>query len=263
MRVDCKPDFGQIYLIKPLPLVSKSGSNGYVGQTANSLHKRMQTHDAKTSSCTILRKALDVHGLHNFTIQRLQHWIPRDQLNDAEMYWVDKMDTWKNGYNCGPGGDSGNVMKDAGVQARHKASHNTPEYKAKMAPVIEKSHSPEANAKRVESYKATAATQEFKDKKHDIQVKLWQDPAYAQKITDARDVSLREKLEALRAQAWPLPPVEGRVLGEYYIDDQDQLRRWRKGSRLDILTIEVFEKERVRARAKNKRVREAAGSSSA
>lgn len=90
------------------------------------------------------------------------------------------------------------------------------------------------------------------------QRKVWHREEYRAKITAARDVSLAEKMKKLRGMAKPLPPVEERILGAYYIDPEGLLRRWRKGGKLDKLPHEQFMKERERAKVKNKRKRDVA-----
>jgi hypothetical protein len=67
---------------------------------------------------------------------------------------------------------------------------------------------------------------------------------------------LELKLAMLRKDALPLPPPSKRVVATYYISTNNVLCRWRADSRLDYLSIEHFAKERVRARAKDKRVRD-------
>jgi group I intron endonuclease len=129
MRIECRRGYGQVYIIEPK--FSNSNSNGYVGQTDKSLLTRVRGHITPKSGCHGLANAIKKHGVANFTIRRLQHEIPKKNLDDAEVYWISKMDTWHNGYNCGPGGKT-STMVDTEVKARHHAavvaSHNTPEY---------------------------------------------------------------------------------------------------------------------------------------
>ena len=234
----------------------------YIGQTYDKergVRGRLKRHMLKKSQCRYISRALRKYGFMNFKCVVLNVCSAKKSIrNAAEAFAIARYNTLApNGNNLQKGGSdsSPSVVSNA----KHRATCATPEHKAKMAPVMEKTRSPAAVAKRTASYKETAATAEFKKKKRDIQLKLWQNQEYAQNITDKRDKSLREKLEVLRSQASPLPPVEERKIGAYYIDENDQLRRWRKGGKLDKLTIEVFEKERVRARAKNKRRRESQG----
>lgn len=131
LRKLCSPGFGQIYWIQPL--VSKSKSNGYIGQNTTSLFQRLQCHVAPSNRCIKLQRAFKTHGLDKFTVCLLEEDIPIDKLNDAEMKWIAKLDTWKNGYNCGPGGSPANVFKDPEVYARHIASHNTIDYRTKAS----------------------------------------------------------------------------------------------------------------------------------
>ena len=120
---------GCVYWI--CPYVTTSNSTGYVGQTIVALSQRLRCHLTPKNGCFGIANAIKRHGRENFTIQTLEINIPRRKLNEREMYWIKKLDTWKSGYNCGPGGRV-STMADPGVQMRHliatKKGHNTPEY---------------------------------------------------------------------------------------------------------------------------------------
>lgn len=196
MRVKCKPGYGQIYLIAPLPLVSKSDSNGYVGQNESSLYSRVVNHKAASSRCVKLARALKAHGLHNFTIRRLQHWVPKDQLNDAEMYWIAKMDTWHHGYNCGPGGSVGNIMQDSDVRANHKAALARPDVKAKCRAAGKRRWADPAYVAKHKAGIATAYTAEVRAKMSENCKKQRQNAEReVQRGVAKRETTLRKRAE--------------------------------------------------------------------
>jgi hypothetical protein len=134
MRAHCKPGYGQIYWIrlKRLKLaLSKSKSNGYIGQNLTRLLDRVRGHLTPKSGCHGIAAALKKYGAGAFTIEILQAGVPKELLDQAEIDWIAAKNTWHGGYNCGEGG-SNSSMHDPEVRARHqaatKAAHNTPEY---------------------------------------------------------------------------------------------------------------------------------------
>lgn len=144
MRKHCKPGHGQIYWIRPKISLSKSGSNGYVGQNLTRLLYRIRGHLTPNSGCVGIANAIKAHGVGAFTVEILQADVPIDQVDQAEIYWIAAQNTWHGGYNCGEGGKS-STMDDPEVRARHKAavkaSHNTPEYLKKASEISKVSHS--------------------------------------------------------------------------------------------------------------------------
>ena len=72
----------------------------YVGKTLSSLKERLREHitDAKKPhrENRPLYRAMNKYGSDNFTISLLEE-VPMDQLADREMYWIEKLDTYKNG----------------------------------------------------------------------------------------------------------------------------------------------------------------------
>ena len=128
-KIEPDEDTGFIYWIRPR--VSRSNSQGYVGQTERKLCDRLSCHLTPKSGCVGLANSIAYHGRDNFVVQILEAHVPKEQLNDQEVYWIQKLNTWKNGYNCGPGGKT-SAMVDEDVRVRHLAacikSHNTEEY---------------------------------------------------------------------------------------------------------------------------------------
>tara|TARA_B110001452_G_scaffold110008_1_gene91257 strand:- start:57 stop:896 length:840 start_codon:yes stop_codon:yes gene_type:complete len=131
MTTRCKPGFGQIYWIRPKPLVSKSGSNGYIGQNDTRLVERMAGHVTPKSGCHGIANAIRAHGREAFVVEVLESDVPKEMLNQTEIKWIAAKNTWHGGYNCSEGGGVSS-MYDPEVKARHKAAtkagHNTPEY---------------------------------------------------------------------------------------------------------------------------------------
>lgn len=86
----------------------------YIGKTTYSITKRFQEHcnDSKRNRCEKrpLYSAMNKYGIENFIIEQL---IECDELelNSYECMFIDKFDTYKNGYNATKGGD-GSILFD-------------------------------------------------------------------------------------------------------------------------------------------------------
>lgn len=86
----------------------------YIGQTVRDLDVRMERHfkDAKYNADNFcFHRAINKYGATNFTTTILEDNIPKNQLNDREIYWIDFYhsyikDPLCNGYNMTRGGDS-------------------------------------------------------------------------------------------------------------------------------------------------------------
>lgn len=79
----------------------------YVGTTNFNLNKRFKEHcrDAKKSRYKDRQLYLDMneYGVENFCIEELEECQREDRF-DREAYWVNKLDTYNNGYNHTFGG---------------------------------------------------------------------------------------------------------------------------------------------------------------
>lgn len=86
----------------------------YVGQTITSLNKRWLAHiqESKTHSNRPLYNAIRKYGVDNFKIKILEE-CNENELESKEVYWIEKLDTYRNGYNATTGGESNkNVRED-------------------------------------------------------------------------------------------------------------------------------------------------------
>lgn len=81
----------------------------YVGKTEFSIEKRFKEHcsDSKRERCEKrpLYNAMNKYGIEHFHIEQLEE-CPYDEAEDREIYWIDKLDTFHNGYNATLGGDA-------------------------------------------------------------------------------------------------------------------------------------------------------------
>ena len=81
----------------------------YVGKTVkNNIQERWKEHlkDYKKSRCEKrpLYDAMNKYGPENFSIKELEE-CSLEELNDKEIYWIEKLDSFKYGYNATAGGD--------------------------------------------------------------------------------------------------------------------------------------------------------------
>ena len=108
---------GTVYLIE-----NCVSGKCYVGQTTQRLHRRWHGHlnDARNGSDYPLHRAIRKYGVNAFTVSVLEQ-IDSNFLNDAEITWIKKLNSFENGYNLtlGGGGIRGWKHSDA---ARQKIS---------------------------------------------------------------------------------------------------------------------------------------------
>lgn len=82
----------------------------YIGQSRD-INKRLNAH--KTSAFDVLNhsynnhfyKSIRKYGLENFSFEIIEE-CSIDQLNEREIYWIDKFNSFFNGYNLTFGGDN-------------------------------------------------------------------------------------------------------------------------------------------------------------
>lgn len=82
----------------------------YIGQTKKTIQERYKEHIYSSKSkkskiaSKVLYKAMRKYGLENFEVTLLEE-CSDDDLNNREIYWIDKFDSYRNGYNSTIGGD--------------------------------------------------------------------------------------------------------------------------------------------------------------
>jgi len=80
----------------------------YVGKTNDTIEARFKQHLLDSRKQTIenrpLYKAIQKYGEKHFSIKQLEE-CPYQEANEKEIYWIGKLDTYKNGYNATLGGD--------------------------------------------------------------------------------------------------------------------------------------------------------------
>ena len=88
---------GYIYKI-----TNKVNGKSYIGQTRNSVEFRWRQH-YKAHDNKYFHRAIDKYGKENFIVETLEECDIAD-LDSREIYYIDKYDTFNNGYNMTKGG---------------------------------------------------------------------------------------------------------------------------------------------------------------
>jgi group I intron endonuclease len=94
---------GYIYCIS-----NTTNNKVYIGQTRQTIRRRFMCHiwEAKREnnlSDTKLNRAILKYGCDNFNVEEI-HKCPIDELDKWEQYYIEKYDSFKNGYNSTIGG---------------------------------------------------------------------------------------------------------------------------------------------------------------
>ena len=100
-----------IYLIEN----TKNGKQ-YVGYTSKTLEERWKKHCGDNT--TYFHKAIRKHGKENFVMSILDE----DGDFECEKYWIEKLNTFVDGYNLTKGGESGMFGRKHTEKARRKLS---------------------------------------------------------------------------------------------------------------------------------------------
>jgi group I intron endonuclease len=132
--MDC---IGIIYLI-----TNKVNRKRYVGQTRNfgirkgkkikiGIKGRWEQHCWKSKNnqddCPAISRAIRKYGSENFIIEELYR-CPIEELNEAEIYYIDLYETYEKGYNCTVGGDFPNFNEEQRIRINKKISKKNKEH---------------------------------------------------------------------------------------------------------------------------------------
>lgn len=103
---------GYIYIIR-----NNVNNKVYIGKTRRTVEIRWRQHinsvHYKAMQNIHFYKALQKYGVNNFYVETLEHITSNDKsdliknLNELEKYYIQKYDSFKNGYNSTLGGDGG------------------------------------------------------------------------------------------------------------------------------------------------------------
>lgn len=89
----------------------------YIGQTIGILSKRWREHcfEANNGVKTYyLYQAMRKYGIENFSIEQIEQ-CSNELLNEREIFWIDKYNSRKEGYNLAPGGNGADISKHSEI----------------------------------------------------------------------------------------------------------------------------------------------------
>ena len=119
---------GLIYIIK-----NNVNNKVYIGQTTSSLTTRFHQH-LKNSTLKSrhykLYNAIKKYGKEHFYIELLENNVPLSHLNEKEIYYIEKYNSFNNGYNSSKGGDGRTINKhydEKQIIKMYKAGHSESE----------------------------------------------------------------------------------------------------------------------------------------
>ena len=108
-------NIGRIYIIR-----NKVNNKVYIGQTIHTLHERFLQHTRasriRLSPHRKLCNAIRKYGKEQFYIELLEDNIPLSLLNEREIYYIEKYDSYNEGYNATVGGDGVSIYKDEDIE---------------------------------------------------------------------------------------------------------------------------------------------------
>lgn len=114
-------------------IVNKINNKVYIGQSVD-VCKRLRTHYTtynKKDSKQPIYKAMREYGIDNFTVELLVV-CDSESLDDFEVYYVDKFNAYRDGYNQTPGGDFNPSKLEEIVERRTKVLLYDEEVNAKL-----------------------------------------------------------------------------------------------------------------------------------
>lgn len=109
-------------------ITNKINGKTYIGMTSFNMEKRWKEHIWESSSSkshcynTKFHKALRKYGFDKFEKEIIDESNDLNSLKKKEIYWIDKLNTYKEGYNSTLGGD--------GFSGKQKESHISKRYRS-------------------------------------------------------------------------------------------------------------------------------------
>ena len=85
----------------------------YIGYTGKTMEERLQDHigEALEGSDRHFHRAINKYGVENICSEVLVEDLTKSQAKKLEKAYIEKLDTFKNGYNMTKGGDGGNTTE--------------------------------------------------------------------------------------------------------------------------------------------------------
>lgn len=107
---------------------NKINGKEYIGQTVNSLEKRISSHKASKKE-TYFSHALKKYGNENFEWEVLKECNSKEELDKMEIFYIKELNTFKpNGYNLTLGGDAGTLGWKPTIENKKNISDGNKKY---------------------------------------------------------------------------------------------------------------------------------------
>jgi len=164
---------------------NKINGKAYVGQTTKSTEERLKGHikTAESGSCSKFHKAIRKYGIENFKSEILEENIilfsplnenkKDNSLDKKEIFYIEKYNTFKEGYNGNKGGRS---------QLGFKHSENTKKLLSKKAKIQMKYGISEETRKKISINTKKGFTEEGRKKKSRTTKENWKKKEYIEKM---------------------------------------------------------------------------------
>ena len=176
---------GDIYMIR-----NKLNNKMYVGQTIFDAEKRYKQHidmALHKKDNKELYNSMRKHGVENFELIILETGVSVEQLDEREVYYIEKFDTYNNGYNYTKGG--------GGIRGYHHSEETRRKMGIAISNSMWKINTPERTAKISATQKGRKFTEEHKrhiaESVHDREGAG--NPFYGKKHTDETKQKISDK----------------------------------------------------------------------
>lgn len=108
-------------------ITNKINGKSYIGQSVD-IEERFKHHKKYRRTCEynkILYKAIKKYGIENFSFEIIDI-CKKEELDEKEIYYIEKYGTFKNGYNMTKGGEGlgGYVFSRKSIEKRAKSVKN-------------------------------------------------------------------------------------------------------------------------------------------
>lgn len=130
----------------------------YIGQTKYKAIDRYNAH-MNTYKNTYFYNSIHKYGQENFVLEILEDNVANDKLDEREIYWIDKYDSYHNGYNetIGGQGTIGYIFTEEDLKKKSKSMKETWKISKKL-------NNPERNKKISDKLKNVPKSKEHKEK---------------------------------------------------------------------------------------------------
>lgn len=115
--------------------LTSPSNKSYVGLTEKKLEHRLSQHIINSSkdNKTQLNKALKKYPIDQWNIEILEKCENRDQLVEKEIFYINKFDTYNNGYNMTLGGDGVDSNSASKLRLEYYKSDKGKEWKKELS----------------------------------------------------------------------------------------------------------------------------------